>query len=156
MQFEQFLDKIKREKRELEEDEVEYGARKREEFFSGAESVVDFFTGRRMRRGVSTASRKRRLTQQAKADIEESEKTIDDLESQLYEAGAHLQRELDALTARWVPLIDDVQQEEVRPRRTDVRVNLFGLAWLPSWEITVPGQPTPYHLPAYEASPSLM
>ena len=156
VQFDQFLEKIKREKRELEEDEVEYGARKREEFFSGAESVVDFFTGRKMRRGVSTASRKRRLTQQAKADIEESEKTIDDLESQLYEAGAHLQRELDALTARWVPLIDDLQQEEVRPRRTDVRVNLFGLAWLPSWEIRVPGQPTPHHLPAYEASPSLM
>jgi len=156
VQFDQLLEKMKREKRELEEDEVEYGARKREEFFSGAESVVDFFTARRMRRGVSAASRKRRLTQQAKADIEESEKTIDDLEAQLYEAGARLQRELDALTARWVALIDDVQQEEVHPRRSDVRVNLFGLAWLPGWEISVPGQSSPYRLPAYETAPSPM
>jgi Helicase HerA, central domain len=156
VQFDQMLEKIKREKRELEGDEVEYGARKREEFFSGAESVLDFFTGRRMRRGVSTASRKRRLTQQAKADIEESEKAIDALEAQLYEAGARLQRELDALTARWVPLIDDVQQEEVRPRRSDVRVNLFGLAWLPGWEITVPGQPMPHHVAAYVTSPAAM
>jgi hypothetical protein len=154
--FEQLLAKMQREKRELEEDQVEYGARKREEFFSGAETVLDFFTGRKMRRGVSTASRKRRLTEQAKADIEESEKTIDDLEDRIDEVGADLKRELDDLTARWAALIDRVQQEEVRPRRTDVRVNLFGLAWLPGWEITVPGQPIPYHLPAYEAAPSPM
>jgi len=156
VQFEQLLGKMKREKRELEQDQVEYGARKREEFFSGAETVVDLVTGRRTRRGASTASRKRRLTQQAKADIKESEETIDDLKGQIDEVGASLQRELNELTARWVPLIDDVQQEEVRPRRSDVRVNLFGLAWLPGWEITVPGQPMPYHLPAYETSPSAM
>jgi len=154
--FEQLLAKMQREKRELEEDQVEYGARKREEFFSGAETVLDFFTGRKMRRGVSTASRKRRLTEQAKADIEESEKTIDDLEDRIDEVGADLKRDLDDLTARWAALIDRVQQEEIRPRRTDVRVNLFGLAWLPGWEITVPGQPIPYHLPAYEAVPSPM
>jgi hypothetical protein len=155
-QLEQLIAKMQREKRELEEDEVEYGARKREEFFSGAETVLDFFTGRRMRRGVSTASRKRRLTQQAKAGIEESEKAIDDFEDQIDQVGDNLKRELDDLTARWAALIDNVQQEEVRPRRTDVRVNLFGLAWLPGWEITVPGQPIPYHLLAYEASPSPM
>lgn len=152
-QLEQLLTKMQREKRELEEDQVEYGARKREEFFSGAESVVDLFTGRKMRRGVSTASRKRRLTQQAKADIEESEKTIDELETKIDQVGDELQGELDELTARWAKLIDDVQQEDVRPRRTDVRVNLFGLAWLPGWEITVPGQPMPYRISAYEASP---
>ncbi len=155
-QLEQLLTKMQREKREMEEDEVEYGARKREEFLSGAETVLDFFTGRRMRRGVSTASRKRRLTQQAKADIEESEKTLDELETRIDKVGDELQRELDELTARWAELIDDVQEEEVRPRRTDVRVNLFGLAWLPGWEITVPGQPMPYHISAYEASPSPM
>ena len=154
--FDQLLVKMQREKRELEEDQVEYAARKREEFFSGAESVVDLFTGRKMRRSVSTASRKRRLTQQAKADIEESEKTIDDLETRIDEVGDELQRELDELTARWAALIDDVQQEEVRPRRTDVRVNLFGLAWLPGWEITVPGQPMPYYIAAYEAMSSPM
>jgi hypothetical protein len=155
-QFDQLLTKMQREKRELEEDQVEYGARKREEFFSGAESVVDFITGRTTRRGASTASRKRRLTQQAKAEVKESEEAIDDLESQIDEIGASLQRELDELTARWATLIDDAQQEEVRPRRTDVRVNQFGLAWLPAWEITVPGQSIPYHLPAYEASSSPM
>ncbi|MBN1139854.1 MAG: ATP-binding protein [Anaerolineae bacterium] len=151
--LEQLIAKMQREKRELEEDQVEYSARKREEFFSGAESVLDFFTGRRMRRGVSTASRKRRLTQQAKADIEESEKAIDDFEDQIDQVGDSLEREMDDLTARWAALIDDVQQEEVRPRRSDVRVNLFGLAWLPGWEITVPGQSIPYQWPAYEASP---
>ena len=155
-QFEQLIAKMQREKRELEEDQVEYAARKREEFFSGAETVVGLVTGRRTRRGASTASRKRRLTQQAKADIKESEEAIDDMEGQIDQVGANLKNELDELTARWAGLIDDVQQEEVRLRRTDVRVNLFGLAWLPGWDITVPGQPIPYHLPAYDASPSPM
>ena len=123
--------KLQREERELEEDQTEYDARKHEELLSGAETVVDLFTGHRMRRGISTASRKRRLTKQAKADIEESEDSIDELEDQIQELQDELKHEMEELTARWAALIDDVQEETVRPRRSDVRINLFGLAWLP-------------------------
>ena len=108
------------------------------------------FTGHRMRRGISTASRKRRLTKQAKADVEESEDSIDDLEKQIQDLQDELEHKIDDLTARWAALIDEVKEETVRPRRSDVRVNLFGLAWLPHWEVTVPGQPLPYHLPAFD------
>jgi len=37
----------------------------------------------------------------------------------------------------------------VRPRRTDVQVTLFALAWMPRWEVTVAGQTL--SLPAFKA-----
>jgi hypothetical protein len=148
-QFAQLGIKLRREERELDEDKTEYGARKREEFFSGAETVLDMFTGRRMRRGISTASRKRRLTKQAESEVEESEEAIADLQRQVQELQDALRGELDDLTNRWVALIDDVREEQVHPRRTDVRINLFGLAWVPAWEIAVPGQAVRYRVPGF-------
>ena len=38
---------------------------------------------------------------------------------------------------------------EVRPRRVDVRVNLFALAWVPRWEVRAAGQALT--VPAFEA-----
>ena len=149
-QLDQLAVRLRREGRELEEDETEYDARKREEFFSGAETVFGAITGRRSRRGASTASRQRRLTKQAKAEVQESEEEIADLEAQIEEMEVTLQHDLDELTERWAGLIDDVQEEAVHPRRGDVRVNLFALAWVPGWEVTVPGQAFPYRVAAFE------
>ena len=47
---------------------------------------------------------------------------------------------MEELAERWGELIDEVEEVEVRPRRADVRINLFALAWLPRWEVTVAGQ----------------
>jgi hypothetical protein len=133
-------DRLQREKRELEEDKDEHSARKQEELFSGVESVFGLITGSRSSRRLSSASRKRRMTRQARADVKESEEAIEDLEELLEELEAEEKRELEELAAEWGELIDDVEEIEVRPRRTDVQIRLFGLAWVPRWEVTVAGQ----------------
>ncbi|MBN1661730.1 MAG: DUF87 domain-containing protein [Anaerolineae bacterium] len=139
-QREKLQDRLEREEQELEEDAIEYDARKKEEFLSGAESVLDFFTGRRMRRSVSTASRKRRLTRQARADVEESEEEIERLESEIEALEEEHATAIQSLTEEWVARIDDLEEIEVRPRRADVRVGLFALAWLPAWIMPTAGQ----------------
>lgn len=142
-------DKKRREEQELEADKAEYEARKREELLSGAESLLGLVTGRKSSSRLSSASRKRRMTTQAKADVKESEETIAALEKQIKELDAKLADEVEAVNARWSELIDDVQEVEVRPRRTDVRVDLFALAWLPYWQL---GSGDDARLaPAYEA-----
>jgi len=145
-------DRLRREERELEGDKIEYDARKQEELISGVESVVSLFAGSRSSRRLSSASRKRRLTRHAKADIEESKETIEELEEQIEELEEEAKREMEELAEKWGELIDEVQEEEVRPRRADVRINLFALAWLPRWEAMVAGQTL--SMPAFKVEPA--
>ena len=89
------------------------------------------------------------MTRQAKADIEESEEVIDELEDEIEELEAEAREELEELTEKWAGLIDEVEEIEVRPRRADVRINLFALAWLPHWEVKAGEQV--YSMPAFQA-----
>jgi DNA helicase HerA-like ATPase len=145
-------DRLQREERELEEDKIEHDARKQEELLSGVESVFGLFTGSRSSRRLSAASRKRRMTRQAKADVKESEETIDELEEQIEELEQEAKAELDELDEKWRGLLDDVEDVEVRPRRADVSVDLFALAWLPHWELRIGEQVL--SMPAFEEDPA--
>lgn len=139
-QIDRLKERLRREERELEEDRREYDARKQEELLSGAETVLSVLTGRRVTRGLSGASRKHRLSQQAKADLKESEEAIRDLQDQIREIENQLKQQLEELNARWGERIDQVEEIQVRPRRADIQINLFALAWLPRWEVTAGGQ----------------
>jgi len=145
-------EKLRREERELEEDKSVHDARKQEELLSGAESVFGLLTGKRSSRRLSSASTKRRMTQQAKARVKESEAVIEELEEQIEALEQEAKAELEELDAKWRELIDDVEEVEVRPRRTDVRVDLFALAWLPHWELQIGEQML--SLPAFEKHPA--
>ncbi len=147
--MEQLQEKLRREKRELAADQAELEARKREELLSVGESALGLLTGRRSSRMLSTASRKRRLTQQAEAEVKESEAAIADLEEQLKELAARWEEQVEAINERWAAVLEEIEQVEVAPRRQDVVVDFCGLAWVPVWEVETEegGQLT---LPAYE------
>ena len=141
----------KREERELAADREELAARKREEALGGAESVFNVLTGRRSSSIITSASRRRRLTQQAQADVTESEQVIADLQQQLKDLAAERDRAIEEVNARWAATLDEIEEAELTPRRTDVVVDFCGLAWVPMWEIEgADGQRLT--LPAYEPS----
>ena len=139
-QLERLEERLKREERELEEDKIEHDARKQEELLSGVESVFGLFGGRRSSSRLSSASRRRRMTRQARADVEESEEVIEDLQEQIEELEQEAKDEIQELSEKWASLIDEVEEVEVHPRRADVEVSLFALAWVPHWEVVVAGQ----------------
>ena len=145
-------DKLQREERELEDDKIDHDSRKQEELLSGVESVFGLITGSRSSRRLSSASRKRRMTRQAKADVKESEEVIDELEEQIEELEQEAKTELEELDAKWRELIDEVEDVEVRPRRADVRIDLFALAWLPHWELRIGEQVL--SMPAFKYEPA--
>ena len=133
-------DKLEREERELEEDKVDHSARKQEEMLSGAESLFSLFSGRRSSSRLSSASRRRRMTRQARADVEESEEVIEDLEEDIEELEEEARRDVEEIEEKWAALVDEVEEIEVRPRRADIQTSVFALAWIPRWEVTVAGQ----------------
>jgi len=144
-------EKLRREQRELDEDQAELEARKREELLTIGESALNLLSGRRSSRLISTASRKRRMTKQAEADVKESHQAIEDMEKQLHELAAEWEEQAQEITTRWAETLEQIDEIEIAPRRKDVVVDFLGLAWVPVWEVETKdgGQ---LSLPGYEPS----
>lgn len=128
--------KLTREERELSEDEAEYDARKRDEILSAGETLVGLLGifGRRKSSGLSSASRKRRMTAKAKEDIRESKEEIAALQEEIADLRDQLESDAQDIADKWDEVLDEVTTHPVKPRRTDVRVHTVALAWLPVWE----------------------
>jgi hypothetical protein len=148
--------RMRREERELDQDESEYRARRREEMISAGESVLNVLSGRRYSRMLSTASRRRRMTQQAKADIHESVGVLEDLEGQIAGLVDELERERAAIHERWAEAADDLETVRLRPRKSDVFVDGWGVAWVPYWDVLFEreGEMNQLSLTAFESEPS--
>jgi len=127
--------KINREQRELNEDVASYEARKREEIISAGETIVGLLGifGRKRSTGLSTAARKRRMTSTALSDVRESEAEIERLEEELEELKEEMEEKVGDISIRWESVVDEVETYAVKPRRTDVQIDLVTLAWAPYW-----------------------
>jgi hypothetical protein len=128
---------MRREQRELKTDEADLAARKRDEVLGIGESAFNLLSGRRASSALSKASRKRRMTQQAKADVEESVDALEDLEQQLQDLEADWEDQAAEIEDAWADKLEEIEEFEVKPRRTDVAVEFCGLAWAPVWRVTL-------------------
>lgn len=129
--------KLSKEERELEEDKDDYKSRKNEEMLSAGETIAGFFgvLGRRRSSGLSTAARKRRMTQNAKADIRESEEEIERLTEEMEDLETELKEKVEDIVSRWEKALDDEETFQLKPRRTDVQVTLVTPVWIPGYLI---------------------
>lgn len=128
-------DKLRREEADLAQREADVSARKRETLVSVGESVVGMFLGRRSYRVASTALSKQRQAAKAKLQLEETRDDISVLEEEIKQLEAELQEEVEAIRERWESALTDLMEHEVRPRRKDVQISFFGLAWTPHWRV---------------------
>jgi hypothetical protein len=128
-------DRIRREEQELQDDQLDYDSRKQEELLSAGESLLGLLAGRKSSRALSSASRRRRMTRQAKADVDESIEALAALEKEIEALQDEMKDALDEATRRWAEMLDDVREIKVTPRRMDVGVEVFGLAWAPMWAL---------------------
>jgi len=83
------------------------------------------------KKSVTTQFTKQRLAQNAKANVQESVDVIAQYNNDLIA----LQKERDDMTAeinnRWGNVVNDISEVSIRPKKTDIYVNLFGVAWKP-------------------------
>lgn len=151
-QLDRIAEKIRKEERELAQDEAEHQNRKASELIGLGETVLGFFLGRKSTRGISSAMSRRRMTANAKADVEESVETIDELKRQQEEIEAVLKEQAAEITAQWEHPESALTTEELSPRRSDVVIQIVTTGWLPFWQVTLDtaaGGGTLF-LPAYE------
>ncbi len=121
--------KLEAEERELDQDESELSSRKMDELGTHAETVMKFFSKRR--KSLSSSMNKRRMTDKAKADVKESKDAIASLKQQIAELEKEKTAALDAIQDRWGEAAAAQEEIAVRPTKTNVYVELFGVAWVP-------------------------
>ncbi len=149
--FERKLDslqeKLKRESRELDQDEAELSTRKMEEIGKAAETVLGLFAKRK--KSISASLTKRRMTATAKADVEESKEVIADLEKQIAEIEDEKAQAIEEVEKNWSDIAGEIEEITVTPLKKDISIELFGVAWFPYFQILSGDQVT--KLPAFGA-----
>lgn len=132
--------KLEHEERELQMDQEELSQRKLEEIGTHAENVIGLLTGSRSTRRVSSSLTKRRLTAQAKADVEESVQAIAQYKREIAQLEQLRQQAADEVHQRWSDVVNKISEITLTPKKTDIYVRLFGVAWAPYYVVETDGQ----------------
>ncbi len=134
-------DKLYREERELRQDEEDLRNRNLETGLSGAEAVAGLL-GIGRKKSLSTSVSKYRMAQNAKEEVRESEEAIAQYKKDL----ADLERQRDDLIRevndKWGNVASDTSEVTINPKKTDVYVNIFGVAWMPYYLVQAGGETT--------------
>ncbi|MGZ9226707.1 MAG: hypothetical protein ACXW4M_14245, partial [Anaerolineales bacterium] len=141
-------DKLAREERELRQDEDDLQNRKLE---SGANllELGASFMGIGRKKSVTSQLSKHRLSQNAKAEVEESHDAIAQFKQQIADLEKRREETIAEINDRWGRAVNETTEVTITPKKTDVFVNLFGVAWIPHY-IAQTGADT-IELPAFGA-----
>jgi hypothetical protein len=99
------------------------------------------------KKSLSSQLSKRRLTEKAKADVEESLDAIDEYKRQIQELEDERKQAVDEINDRWGDIVNDISEVTITPTKTNIFVELFGVAWVPYYLVDSGGEMV--ELPAF-------
>lgn len=127
--------KLERAEIKLDKKEAKAGAKKREIAVSVGESVLGMFMGRRSTRAASTALSKYRQSKMAQMDVKEAEEKVEALVEEIEMLENELKEEAAEITEEWDNALEEIEEIPIKPRKSDIQVDLLALAWIPYWNI---------------------
>jgi hypothetical protein len=92
-------------------------------------------------RPMSTQTSRDRMTKKTRSEVEQGEETVERLQAQVEAVKREAQAAFESGKSKWAAAAHDIKELRVTPRRSDILVEVFGLGWLPYWEIIVDGVP---------------
>jgi hypothetical protein len=128
--------KLTKEERELEQDKDELSNRKLEEAGTGLANVAGLL-GFGRKRSLTTSLTKRRLTEQAKNDVQESVDAIKDYTQQIAALEAEKEAALQAVNEKWGEVASQVTEQALKALKKDVLCDFFGVAWMPYYRVKI-------------------
>jgi len=141
-------DKLLKEERELRQDEEDLRNRNIETGLSGAEALAGLF-GLGRKKSLSTSVSKYRMAQNAKEEVEESVDAIAQFKKELADLARQREEIESEVNDIWGSVVNDISEVSIKPKKTDIYVNLFGVAWKPYY-LVQSGDET-IELPAFGA-----
>ncbi|HEY5901213.1 MAG TPA: DUF87 domain-containing protein [Anaerolineales bacterium] len=130
--------KLGREERELAQDEADLRNRNMESAANALELGASLF-GLGRKKSISTQLTKHRLSQNAKADVEESKDAIEQYEKDLAELMKQREQIAEEVQAAWADVVNKRTEITITPKKTDIHVSLFGVGWLPYYLVSAGG-----------------
>jgi hypothetical protein len=126
--------RLEREHAELKNDQDKLSSRTWDQILSIGKIGSDaIFKGKV--RVPSNAFSKGRMKNQAKADVEESHLSITQMKEQLADLQKQRDQKTQEITSRWGEMVDNVSEITLTPRKSDVFVDHFGIAWKPFYQV---------------------
>jgi hypothetical protein len=123
--------KIQKEQRELSVREMEYGERKRDELISAGASVLGLVFGRKSLSGITRASSKRMMTVKSKAQMENSEAEMKELNTQVTELSDELNTAVAAISEKKKKEASEIEQVSIPLEKSDVLFSDLTILWVP-------------------------
>ncbi|KAA0272209.1 MAG: hypothetical protein EDM79_12285 [Chloroflexi bacterium] len=131
-------DKLGREHRELREDEAELQNRNIESGANLLELGASVF-GLTRKKSITTQFTKHRLAQNAKAEVQESQEAIAKMTKDLNDLMREREDIVREIGDKWGKVVSDISEVTINPKKTDVYVNIFGVAWMPYYVVQAGG-----------------
>lgn len=82
------------------------------------------------------------MTSKAKRKVTERKEKIAEAKKDAAELEKELEKGVKEIVNHYEKGVENITYEELKPRRTDVKVNLVALAWEPYWRINYKGRGT--------------
>jgi hypothetical protein len=83
---------------------------------------------------VGTATRGVGRASKEAADVDRAQETVESIDRQIEELEQQFQKDVEELRNRTDPTTERLETIEIRPKKTDIRINLVALAWVPAAE----------------------
>ncbi|HEX6036092.1 MAG TPA: hypothetical protein VFY83_16760, partial [Anaerolineales bacterium] len=106
--------------------------------FSFGATLLGAFTGRKtlsstISRASSAARRAGRAAEES-GDVSRANETVESVQQQLTDLQAQFEAESAALLDRFDPLTEALETVSIKPKKSDILVQLVSLAWAPYWQ----------------------
>jgi len=131
VKFDKITEKIRKEEQDLDEARAELKGRRQDEWINGAQTLISIFGGRS--RSLSTAATKRRMARKASQKRDESREDIAVLQDKYQDLRGELDEKLADLRVHWEEIANSIVEKEVKPTKTNIKVDNISIVWLPRW-----------------------
>ena len=89
--------------------------------------------GRRRGSRATTAARRVSMAARDRLDIRRAEEQVEAIREKIDALEEEVEREIDKIEATWYPEELPLESIRLRPRKADITIEQFGVAWTPWW-----------------------
>jgi hypothetical protein len=134
-QFKALDQKRARLERDLEVDQADLENRKGEAWDANVNTVMSLFAGRGRTTRIKSAMAKQRKVDQAEGDLKTSRAALEDVRRQIAGLEDERAKMLADISRRWGNIASQETEITQAAQRKDVRLEMFGIAWLPYYQV---------------------
>jgi hypothetical protein len=126
--------RIKRQTLEVDQQEAELNQRRMEEVGKAGEFLLKVLSSRKA--SVSSNLTKRRMTAQAKAQLEQETQELEDLQKELQRVMVEKTDLEKEINDKWAAVVDNTVETPVTAMKKDIYLAVFAVVWMPYYQET--------------------